>query len=304
MNNNFFTQFAIFITNFSLGVLRGIGSQFRWMGTLYHHIETAILGVVVDISLAMLALRYLFVLLAVGGVLAYFQWWIGLGIYGLVLGIAIIGFVRSGQNGGGADPDAEREHQETRNKSINFMRLPMRVLAMLVTFLVSWYFVDWNSLSLKELNFEMVRAEQADKVMETASDLTDKATHSVSSSNDSKPEEKKTKKTEEKYEKVATKKCLVGWNNQDFKEGWCSLGTFSAGDYELKFQSSLKMVSLDKQELPIPIDGVSIHRWDNDPNGASIIKIFENYSPIPTSMAGAIISKKTRNRRGWACTRK
>jgi hypothetical protein len=111
------------------------------MGTIYQHIETAILGAVVDISLAFLALRYLFVFLAIGGICAYFQWWIALLIYVVVLVVAFISFKQSGQ-GTNPTPEEEQAHQELRNNSIKFLRVPMRILTMLVSLYVSWQFVD------------------------------------------------------------------------------------------------------------------------------------------------------------------
>jgi hypothetical protein len=38
--------------------------QFKWVGSFYYHIETAILGTLADISLAILSFRYVFLLSA------------------------------------------------------------------------------------------------------------------------------------------------------------------------------------------------------------------------------------------------
>lgn len=60
---------------------------------------------------------------------------------------------------------------------------------------------------------------------------------------------------------IATKECLVGWNNDDFKEGWCDLGEYAPGTYSLQFQSSLRFVNQDKSETKFPPEGLPAKRW-------------------------------------------
>ncbi len=138
--NRFFTQLPVIITQFSLALIKVLTDQLKWLGSIYYHIETALLGTVADISLAILSLRYLLLLLLIGGALGYFGLWWFLAVYVLVILIAAIQLFQSAHSGS-PDPDVERELKEQRNKFISFLRIPLRCLAMIVSLLLSLYFI-------------------------------------------------------------------------------------------------------------------------------------------------------------------
>jgi len=150
--NHFFTQLPVIIAQFSLALIKAIADQLRWMGSIYYHIETAILGTVADISLAILSLRYLLLLLVIGGALGYFGLWWFLAGYLLIILIAVVRFFQTNRQTRTPEEEAAhqlavREHQELRNKSVNFLRIPLRVLAMLVSLYLSWQFVEWKTMN-------------------------------------------------------------------------------------------------------------------------------------------------------------
>ena len=143
--NHFFTQLPVIITQFSLALIKALTDQLKWLGSIYYHIETALLGTVADISLAILSLRYVFLLLLIGGALGYFGLWWFLAGYVLVI---LIGVVRLFQSASlPPDPDVEKAHQELRDKSVKFLRIPLRALAMLVSLYFSWQFIDWKAIT-------------------------------------------------------------------------------------------------------------------------------------------------------------
>ena len=143
--NHFFTQLPVIITQFSLALIKALTDQLKWLGSIYYHIETALLGTVADISLAILSLRYVFLLLVIGGALGYFGLWWFLAVYVLIILIAVVQFFRSARLP--PDPDVEKAHQELRDKSVKFLRMPLRALAMLVSLYFSWQFIDWKAIT-------------------------------------------------------------------------------------------------------------------------------------------------------------
>jgi hypothetical protein len=143
--NRFLTQLPVVIASLSLALIKTIADPLKWLGSFYYHIETAILGTLADISLAILSFRYVFLLLLIGGGLAYVQWWWALAGYVLIILIAVVRMLQLGTQP--PTPEEEQAHQELRDNSIKFLRLPLRILAMLVSLYFSWQFVDVKSFN-------------------------------------------------------------------------------------------------------------------------------------------------------------
>jgi hypothetical protein len=275
--NRFFTQLPVVIASLSLALIKAITDQLKWLGSFYYHIETAILGTLADISLAILSFRYVFLLLVIGGGLAYVEWWWALAGYVLIILIAVVRMVQLGTQP--PTPEEEQAHQELRNNSIKFLRLPLRILAMLVSLYFSWQFVDWQG-------GEIIK----DKIAEIQKALP---------SDDKKLEEAKVEESvnpelpvnETEWQKVGQKTCEIAWNNKDFKDGWCSLGEFPAGKYRFKPTSSLKMGSTDGTETLIPAEGVSVEIWGK-PADDGFRKFFKQSSPtVNNDRVGLVIFK-------------
>ena len=53
--NHFLTQLPVIITQFSVALIKALTDQLRWLGSIYYHIETALLGTVADIILTIQA---------------------------------------------------------------------------------------------------------------------------------------------------------------------------------------------------------------------------------------------------------
>ena len=290
--NRFFTQLPVIITQFSLALIKVLTDQLKWLGSIYYHIETALLGTVADISLAILSLRYVFLLLVIGGALGYFGLWWFLAGYVLVILIAVVQFFRSARLP--PDPDVEKAHQEMRDKSVKFLRMPLRALAMLVSLYFSWQFMDWKSMTLS--GFETL-AEEKQVVTSSKEEPINDVVSSVPL-----PEKSAVVTTEQpivsntfdesQWESVKTKTCEIAWNNTDFKDGWCSLGEFPTGEYRIKPQGLLISICADNTEISFPPEGSHVSMWSDDTkseNHQILAKFFKQYTPIKNNMVGMII---------------
>ena len=280
--NHFFTQLPVIITQFSLALIKALTDQLKWLGSIYYHIETALLGTVADISLAILSLRYVFLLLVIGGALGYFGLWWFLAVYALVILIGVVRLFQSARLP--PDPDVEKNHQEVREKSVKFLRIPLRVLAMLVSLYFSWQFMDWKAMTPSSFETLAEEKQVVSGVKKTSGDIVS-GVQLPEESSSSTIGEAQWEKLEEK-----TKTCEVAWNNKDFKNGWCSLGEFPAGDYRFEVTSSLKIVDLHQNELSIPSDGLSVNLWKGI-EGSTIFDVFNGYAVIKNGMLGMIIFK-------------
>src|SRR5262245_64667775 len=118
------------IATYSKSLLAAPYRLVQWLATrlwaIYYRVETQILGVIVDLSLTVVALRYLFLLLGIGVLLAYFgQWKILIG-YVLVLGIAILRFFKIDSK---TVNEEKQHHKQSRESYVRLLRWPLRVLA-------------------------------------------------------------------------------------------------------------------------------------------------------------------------------
>ncbi|MFI3187953.1 hypothetical protein BCS42_14755 [Crenothrix sp. D3] len=295
--NHFFTQLPVIITQFSLALIKVLTDQLKWLGSIYYHIETALLGTVADISLAILSLRYVFLLLVIGGALGYFGLWWFLAGYVLIILIAVVQFFRSARLP--PDPDVEKAHQELRDKSVKFLRIPLRVLAMLVSLYFSWQFMDWKAMTPS--SFESLA--EAKQVVASSKEETINGVVSTVSLPEKSAEVTTEQPTvsntfdESQWESVKTKTCEIAWNNKDFKNGYCSLGEFPAGEYRIKPQSSLRAVCADATEIIFPPEGQDISIWSNSRDNIKLknAEIFEGYTLIKNHRIGMIVMRVNDN---------
>lgn len=133
--------------------LRFLGRLFlrsaKWLWEVYYRVETQLLGVIVDVGLAVVALRYFFLLLGIGIALVYFKQWILAVVYVLLLGIAAFRFFRIDSE---TIAQENEYHKESHNKFIRLLRLPFRVLSSVVLVYASWRFVGWPPLNIPWLH--------------------------------------------------------------------------------------------------------------------------------------------------------
>jgi hypothetical protein len=115
----------------------------KYLWAIYYRIETQILGVLVDLVLAIVALRYLFLLLGIGAVLVYFKLWILVAIYVLLLSIATFRFFRIDRK---AVAQEMEYHKQSHDTYVRLLRWPLRALASVVLLYASWQFFGWHPL--------------------------------------------------------------------------------------------------------------------------------------------------------------
>ena len=292
--NHFFTQLPVIITQFSLALIKALTDQLKWLGSIYYHIETALLGTVADISLAILSLRYLFLLLLIGGALGYFGLWWFLAVYVLIILIAVVQFFRSSRLP--PDPDVEKAHQELRDKSVKFLRIPLRALAMLVSLYFSWQFIDWKAITPS--SFETLAEEKQltpstkDNTSTAVTSITEKATSAVSKDSVLTGQGKASDTVDEsQWVKVGeTKTCVMGWKTETSMDGWCSLGEFEAGEYRFETSGSMTKKDSKKNTVSIPLEGFHLDELQVYPEFEQYVK---TYYPIPTDNIWGLVVKKS-----------
>ncbi len=287
--NHFFTQLPVIITQFSLALIKVLTDQLKWLGSIYYHIETALLGTVADISLAILSLRYVFLLLVIGGALGYFGLWWFLAVYVLIILIAVVQFFRSARLP--PDPDVEKAHQELRDKSVKFLRMPLRALAMLLSLYFSWQFMDWKAMtpsSFETLAEEKQLTPSTKDNTSTAVTITEKATSAVSKDSVLTGQDKVTDTVDEsQWVKVGeTKTCVMGWKTETSVDGWCSLGEFEAGEYRFEASGTITKTNWDGS---IPLEGWAPEYFTDNPE---LIEYVKTYYPIPRNNIWGLILKK------------
>jgi cytoskeletal protein RodZ len=140
------------------------------------------------------------------------------------------------------DPDVEKAHQELRDKSVKFLRMPLRVLAMLVSLYFSWQFMDWKAItpsSFETLVEEKQITPSTKGNTSTASspvvDMAESAKSALSSPATTGSSTATSTFDESQWEKFReTKTCELGWKTSTSVDGWCSLGEFPAGEYRFE----------------------------------------------------------------------
>jgi hypothetical protein len=134
----------------------------RLLWALYYRLESQILLVVVDIGLALLALRYFALLLAIAIGLLYFGFWKLAVLYSLFIAWAVFRFFR-------VDPEAaalqRAQHQKNRELSVRIVRWPFRAMASVALLYLALKIVDlgiFNALWKKDTHTESVFSKVED----------------------------------------------------------------------------------------------------------------------------------------------
>lgn len=117
----------------------------KWLWAIYYQVETQILGVIVDLVLAVVALRYFFLLLVIGAVLVYFEQWLLVVGYVTLLLFASLRFFRIDSE---TAAQQEKYHKQSHDRFIRLLRWPLRALASVVLLYASWQFIEWRSLNV------------------------------------------------------------------------------------------------------------------------------------------------------------
>ena len=292
--NHFLTQLPVIITQFSVALIKALTDQLRWLGSIYYHIETALLGTVADIILTIQAFRYLFLLVVIGGALGYFGLWWFLAGYILIILIAVMSFFQSARQA--PDPDIEKEHQEQRDKTIKFGRIPLRVLAMLVSLYFSSQFIDWKSMIPS--SFETLAEEKQltpstkDNTSTAVTSITEKATSAVSKDSVLTGQGKASDTVDEsQWVKVGeTKTCVMGWKTETSMDGWCSLGEFDAGEYRFEASGTMTKTNPDGMVINVPLEGFPLQNFSDEKKFLEYVK---TYYPIPSGNIWGLVVRKS-----------
>ena len=117
----------------------------RWLWAIYYQVETQILGVIVDLVLAVVALRYFFLLLMIGVVLVYFKQWLFVVVYVLLLSTAALRYFRIDSE---TAAQQEEHHKQSHATFIRLLRWPLRALASVMLLYASSQFIERRSLSV------------------------------------------------------------------------------------------------------------------------------------------------------------
>ncbi|NOZ10571.1 MAG: hypothetical protein GXP09_06000 [Gammaproteobacteria bacterium] len=129
----------------------------KWLWAIYYQVEKQILGVFVDLALVFVALRYLFILLAIAALLIYFDQWLIVGIYLLLLGIAALRFFRVTREVAALQ---ELSHKESHKKLVRLLGWPFRLLVSALFAYASWQAIDGQSLATLWEQHKIVKIDE------------------------------------------------------------------------------------------------------------------------------------------------
>lgn len=137
--------FLVALKEQALEVARALRDLLKWLWAIYFRAETQILGVIVDLVLVVVAVRIFFLLLVIGVVLVYFEQWLLVFVYVLLLIFAALRFFRIDSE---TAVQQEEYHKQSHDRFIRLLRWPLRALASVVLLYASWQFIDWRSLNV------------------------------------------------------------------------------------------------------------------------------------------------------------